>query len=403
MRSRADTSGTPTMAYFAELGRAIKATWSGAQFDPLALPEIAMTALAAAPPAAAVDPLTLLELVATTPEFLNMGSSDAFGDAAIPVFLDPRLHIEVLFWFDGAMGIHDHGFAGAFHVLSGSSIHSHYTFDVTEAVSPEFQYGHTRLQRIESLRAGDTRGILPANQFIHALFHLDQPSTTIVIRTHTSRAYLPTRVYLPPHIAVDGGYGTRPLMLRRRALAAAAVMAPDRLGDLVFESASAQDPAALYCILKTYLAVEHRPDRLHDLLDRLRVRDGARIDLFRPVFDREVWAAEVIRARAATREPAHRFFLALLLNCPSRHALLELTAARYPAEAPSTTVVRWLDELSHVPTHAPATPNLLGFAFEPDHAAAATRYLRDEPAGPGDAPALAQLRASRCIRPLFSA
>ena len=49
--------------------------------------------------------------------------------------------------------------------------------------------------------------------------------------------------------------------------------------------------------------------------------------------------------RNTIAEPEHRFFLALLLNVPTRADLLALVGQRYPQEAPLETVLRWADEL----------------------------------------------------------
>jgi hypothetical protein len=49
--------------------------------------------------------------------------------------------------------------------------------------------------------------------------------------------------------------------------------------------------------------------------------------------------------RAAITEPEHRFFLALLMNVPSRRELLPLVAKRFPGTKPLRTMLRWAGEL----------------------------------------------------------
>ena len=44
--------------------------------------------------------------------------------------------------------------------------------------------------------------------------------------------------------------------------------------------------------------------------------------------------------------PEHRFFLALLMNAPTREDLLTLVKRRYPKPAPVETVMRWAQELA---------------------------------------------------------
>jgi hypothetical protein len=51
------------------------------------------------------------------------------------------------------------------------------------------------LKVCELLNVGDVQEIQAGRQYIHSLFHLDQPSATIVIRTEKSPLYLPQFAY----------------------------------------------------------------------------------------------------------------------------------------------------------------------------------------------------------------
>ena len=60
-------------------------------------------------------------------------------------------------------------------------------------------------------------------------------------------------------------------------------------------------------------------------------------------------AGEVIRAlRTTITDPGHRFFLALLMNAPTRVDLLALVARRFPDEPAVAVVLRWMEELTEV-------------------------------------------------------
>ena len=50
--------------------------------------------------------------------------------------------------------------------------------------------------------------------------------------------------------------------------------------------------------------------------------------------------------RSTIAAPEHRFFLALLMNAPTREHLLALVKRRYPKPAPVETVMRWAQELA---------------------------------------------------------
>jgi hypothetical protein len=61
---------------------------------------------------------------------------------------------------------------------------------------------------------------------------------------------------------------------------------------------------------------------------------------------REEVRRNVIKSlRSTITEPEHRFFLALLMNAPTRADLLALVAQRFPEQAPLDIVLRWAADL----------------------------------------------------------
>ena len=52
--------------------------------------------------------------------------------------------------------------------------------------------------------------------------------------------------------------------------------------------------------------------------------------------------------RGAITEPEHRFFLAVLMNAPTRGDLLKLVGKRFGGEEPVAVVMRWVEELMEV-------------------------------------------------------
>jgi len=332
------------LAYFARLGKTLGHRWAAQQHRLEAFPDLAHQILEEMPAHQEVDPAELLEIVIATPGFVNQGSNDTFGDPPIPVFLDPRFHIEVLFWFSGTNSIHHHTFVGAFQVLTGSSVHSHYSFTERERPNSGFRLGDLRLESIERLERGNTRRILPTRDFIHSLFHLDHPSTTVVLRTHTQRQFLPALIYLKPHVALDAFYPDRSLHLRQRALKAAAKRDPARLEALMETAIEGTDRAARFILLQTYTTMTPDRARRAAFWERIR-RSHVDVEELIPVFEEQARATRIHLARETVREPAHRYLLALLLNCPTKDDLLALTAAAFPAADARATVRGWLAEL----------------------------------------------------------
>jgi len=354
-----------TIDYFRRLGDLVARLWAAEGGSKDVFPEVAERALTDMPAARELDPAAVLEHVVRTPGYVNRGSSDTFGQPGVPVYLHEQFHVEVLFWFSGTTGIHEHAFQGAFHLLSGSSVHGSYRFDVTETISPQFLLGHTRLEHMELLRQGDTRRILPGRAGVHSLFHLDHPSTTIVVRTHNDPSHRPQLYYVAPHVAIDGFFHDRSLKLRQRCLSAAWRMDPDRLEPLTEAAIADADPMRLFVLLSSYADLEPDPERRHGFYARIRPRHGAVLDALVPSIESEQRQKEIHRRRNEIREPEHRFFLAMLLNCPDRADVLALARARVPDRDPAATVATWIAELARRPSRdQPSAPNVLGLELD---------------------------------------
>src|SRR5205807_7627521 len=85
----------------------------------------------------------------------------------------------------------------------GSNIHSWYEFQCREAINTFTEIGDISLKLCELLKVGDVQEIWAGRRYIHSLFHLDQPSATVVVRTDKSPLYLPQYSYYKPHLAID--------------------------------------------------------------------------------------------------------------------------------------------------------------------------------------------------------
>ena len=68
----------------------------------------------------------------------------------------------------------------------------------------------------------------------------------------------------------------------------------------------------------------------------------------------------IIQRRATIVQEAHRFFLALLLNIPSREKILELVKQRYPDQDPVETILDWVEELGRTRVLGSKETNALG-------------------------------------------
>ena len=329
--------------FLTELGRRVYARWLEADFSLVAFPEIAKTTMEEQPPS---EQVALADLIR---EFLLSDeqpyqSASGFGQPELIVYDCPKFYIQLLFWLDGTTDIHQHEFSGAFHVMAGSSIHSEYVFENAWDVTAHFRIGNLKLRKAELLEAGSTVPIISGRTGMHALFHLETPSVTVVVRTHSDPGTGPQFTYLPPHLAVDPVQSDA-LTLRRTQLLD------------VLEQTGHPDYAALVLEMITILDFERGFFILQNCIGTLRLL-GSWEDVWK-VFERKhgklaapvlLTLEEIIRRdglvalRSSIEETEHRFFLALILNLENRADLLKMVGKRFPGD-PMETVLRWAGEL----------------------------------------------------------
>src|SRR5688500_10595300 len=192
------------MQQFQELGELIEERWRAENYSEQLFPEIAAQALAEADLPSKVDPWDIIRWVhtsSTLPEQKDVPGR--FGNPPITLFSGPRFYIDVYYWLDGTTSIHQHAFCGAFQVLLGSSIHSHYDFRADRILNEHFSVGELSLKNVQLLKFGDIKKILPGPQYIHSLFHLDRPSATITVRTEHTPSASVQYDYRKPNFAVN--------------------------------------------------------------------------------------------------------------------------------------------------------------------------------------------------------
>ena len=338
------------MKLFADLGRRLDAQWSDSQEDLGSWPARAALALSEARPC---DHVTMQDIaawaIATDHLPVQLDPAGRFGQPPITLYCGDHFVIDVLFWIDASLAIHQHAFSGAFHVLHGSSLHATYGFQETLRLSETMQLGELTLERAEHLARGDTRPIRSGRGLIHSLFHLARPSATIVVRTVRDADASPQYEYRVPCLAMVGTDELGPvgnaLVLRLRAI----------------DALHASDPHAAFALLRSLLArcdaetwfraVDRalisgwlEPAQLALLREEARPRHGSLIDAWHQVFEETLRTSSLVRHRAAVRDPAQRDFLALLLNLSGRRTILAMVALRYPGD-PVDVVMGWIEAL----------------------------------------------------------
>jgi hypothetical protein len=331
-------------AYFKELGNTVLERWKKENFSLTSFPEITRLALEENPPAARVNlPAFMREFLLNDEQPLQTHSG--FGQPELVAFHHPRFYIQILFWLDGTTDIHQHEFSGAFHVMTGSSIHAHYEFENAQSITPHFRIGDVVMKSIELLETGRTVPIISGQVCIHSLFHLDTPSITVVIRTQHDPGTGPQFNYLPPHIAMDPVLDDALTMRRKQLLDVLGETGDSSYTELVLEMIAELDFERGFFILQNCMSHLHQLEAWETVLEAFQLKHG---DLAAgvPATLEEYVRRDVIKEmRSAITEPEHRFFLALLMNVPTKADLLALVAQRFPAVSPVETILRWADEL----------------------------------------------------------
>jgi hypothetical protein len=354
------------MDIFREIAAAVEDRWRDQHHDEAALPAIAAAELLDRLPKSGLTPRDVIEWVWSARELPRQDDLLAeFGQPPVTVYRGSRFSIMVLYWLDATTSIHQHSFSGAFYVLAGSSIHSRYRFKPERRLNSRLFMGSVTLDSVELLNQGDARPILSGTDFAHALFHLDHPSVSVVLRTHRDPGSDPQLQYHRPYLARDPFYKhphtTRIVqfltMLRKsssldyRAFLERAVSGPDFHQALTVLLEVFEDEATDWRSFRELFAV-------------CRARHGELADLLEATFLEYRREVRIIRLRRTISDPMHRFFLALLINVPTRAEILALTRKMCPDSDPVETIVRWTAELTGINTDGPSGPNLLGVKLD---------------------------------------
>jgi hypothetical protein len=336
--------------FFKELGERIEAAWKASSYSEAHFPSLALDALSRNPPFPSINVADIADwLFLPSHEFLQpYQGGRLFGEPPIVLFQAPRFYIEALFWYSGTTDIHEHAFSGAFTVLAGSSVHSHWRFTRERVVNSRMHWGKLERVSTEILRPGDMRPISAGEELIHQLFHLEVPSVTIVVRTYLNRDALPQRKFLLPGLALDTeSIGS---LLTRRLLLLTGISTKGHQLDLGKYAAAliqSSDLEALYYTLallqKRQLPLDLRQN-LHDLARQ--VHGDQAVDLFQKVCEGEKRIRAIVALRARVIDPTARFLLALLMLMPDRKSIFEAIQLDSPGTDPYSFIEGCLERTS---------------------------------------------------------
>ena len=335
------------ISYFQELGQNIEHAWLARHYDEEVFPQITCDILAQNPPFENVGVSEIIDWIFRPLQpFRQPNNRDLFGEPPVMLFQAPRFYIEALFWLSGTTEIHEHAFSGAFTVLAGSSVHSHWNFRPERILNSRMLCGRLERASTEILRPGGIRPIRSGDRLIHQLFHLDLPSVTIVVRTYGDRHHLPQYRFFPPGLAMDSE-DREPNRTRRLMLLDG--MCRGHIDGLLEYSRQLIEMGEMETLYHLFSLLTYRKvdaNVLDELYSLTRERHGEIADLFRQVCDWERRTRIVVVLRSKISDPGMRFLLALLMLMPDRDAIFETIHLQHPDLEPMEAVESWLEGIA---------------------------------------------------------
>jgi hypothetical protein len=341
-------------SFFQDLGRTILEQWKKDNFSLDTFPALATAALTQHPPASRVPLSEVIGDFLLTDDQPPQTDSD-FGEPELVVYSNPRFYIQLLFWMDGTTAIHQHEFSGAFHVMHGSSIHAHYDFDKPKSVTPYLRVGNVKLREIELLETGRTVPITSGPRTIHSLFHLDSPSVTVVVRTQHDPGTGPQFNYMPPHVAFDPIFSDKLTMRRKQLLSVLEQTEDPGYADVCMAMIADLDFERGFSVLHHARAYLQHLDPREPVLRAFERKHGPLATGIAATLNEDARRSQIRDLRSSVTDPEHRFFLALLMNAPTRADLLALVRQRFPKDKPADVVTRWVEELTETSEEGTST------------------------------------------------
>jgi len=341
-------SGSICKHYLARLAAGVWSLWKEYQYDEAAFSDVALRMLTEEPPA---DQISFLDVAKfglfTNPLPFQTNLESTFGQPPLTVYWQPEFRIEVLFWTSTVVGIHQHAFSGAFHLLTGSSLHTVWDFKCEERVSSQLLLGVLDLKKAELLGVGDTTAIIAGNRFIHSTHHLDRPTVTVLIRTNSEKNHLPQYSYREPFIAYNPVHGNAGV--RRRLQLLGMLSATGRDKELLDAIKCLLDDVnhhyAFLYLLEAYKLIKDEARR-NLLLSWAGSKHGRLAESFRIVLDTQEQRDKIWRIDEKIGPGELQFFTALLRNIPRSSEILKVIRDRFPEEDPLTMIARWTADLS---------------------------------------------------------
>jgi hypothetical protein len=170
---------------FAQISEQTERAWRQENYSPAAFPALATRILSEFQ--YKLDLKGLEAALATwlvqgpVPDQVNLHNT--FGQPPITVFNNGIFLVEVYIWLTADTSLHSHGFRGAFRLLHGQSRHEIFEAKIIKEYAPDVVLTELGPPRVETLKPGDVRTILPGIELTHRVIHQGAPTVSLCLKT----------------------------------------------------------------------------------------------------------------------------------------------------------------------------------------------------------------------------
>lgn len=119
-----------------------------------------------------------------------------FSDLYVQVFHNGRFMIEILNWWGGHVNVHDHDFSAVQFQLKGEALNASYDFK-TQKQAGALRFGELSIFEAELWKEGDRTIVRPGDLHPHSVFHIGEPTTSLLVRTTATPRYGAQSNYFP--------------------------------------------------------------------------------------------------------------------------------------------------------------------------------------------------------------
>jgi hypothetical protein len=331
----------------ADLAKQINAAWKKKNFSEPSFSEIALDVFHNSSLLTAINASSIIEWLAETASLPRQAKLDeSFGQPAVTLYSDNRIHIDALFWHTAATGIHQHNFSGAFGVLEGGSMHCRYTFTTERNNDDRIRFGELKLEHWEILAPGDVREIGNGSRLIHSLFHLDAPTVSIVARTKAKKSPGIEYVYYPPFFAIDPYAANEAVHKKMQMLGLLLRLRSEKLLPV---SIKVLENADLHSTFLTLLFLHSKGvdlDIFETLLEFTTKKFGQIARRVAVAAEEQRRRLDILVLRSSVTDAKQRFLLAALLNLPDRRSICAAICQRHSTSKPIDNIAALISEIS---------------------------------------------------------